>query len=214
VVELIIPNPVQPNRGRRGDTNCSAETPAAPAETNPAAHLARRAPRRRTYESRTYPHVACGTRPGAAGASSGRTTSGSPGMPMLTPQPAASGSRRRATAATRPARCPRTHTKAVTQHPHPPGHHSSHLADRLAGTVTIRALRFSPWDKLCGGVRCVGTRRASGFFRASFQQHERNQACGVPLVHIVSTPRAWVHDRSETHVVPVDARPQPFALLS
>jgi hypothetical protein len=50
--------------------------------------------------------------------------------------------------------------------------------------------------------------------RVSFQQHERNLACGVPLVHVVSTPRAGVHDRSETDVVAVDARPQPFALLS
>ena len=50
--------------------------------------------------------------------------------------------------------------------------------------------------------------------RISFQQHERNHARGVPLVHVVSTPRAGVHDRSETHVVAVDARPQPFALLS
>jgi hypothetical protein len=52
------------------------------------------------------------------------------------------------------------------------------------------------------------------FFSVSFQQHERNLACGVPLVHVVSTPRAGVHDRSETHVVAVDERPQPFALLS
>jgi hypothetical protein len=51
------------------------------------------------------------------------------------------------------------------------------------------------------------------FSRVSFQQHERNLACGVPLVHVVSAPRAGVHDRSETHVVAVDARPQPFALL-
>jgi hypothetical protein len=50
--------------------------------------------------------------------------------------------------------------------------------------------------------------------RISFQQHESNHTPGVPLVHVVPTPRAGVHDRSETHVVAVDKRPQPFALLT
>ena len=45
------------------------------------------------------------------------------------------------------------------------------------------------------------------------QQHERNDARRVPLVHVVSTPRTRVHQRSETHVVAVDERPQPLALL-
>ncbi len=77
-------------------------------------------------------------------------------------------------------------------------------------------------------IRAGGSRRRSAnpvttagsqstalrFSRASFQQHEGDQACGVALVHVVSAPRAGVHDRSEAHVVAVDARPQPFALLS
>jgi hypothetical protein len=59
-----------------------------------------------------------------------------------------------------------------------------------------------------------GLKSHEEFMAEVFQQHERNLACGVPLVHVVSTPRAGVHDRCETHVVAVDARPQPFALLS
>ena len=50
--------------------------------------------------------------------------------------------------------------------------------------------------------------------RISFQQDKRNHARGVPLVHVVASPRAGVHDRSQAHVVAVDERPQPFALLS
>jgi hypothetical protein len=52
------------------------------------------------------------------------------------------------------------------------------------------------------------------FSRISFQEHDRNHTPGVSLVHVVPTSRAEVHDRSETHVVAVDERPQPFALLS
>ena len=59
----------------------------------------------------------------------------------------------------------------------------------------------------------MGLGTAYAFPVIPFQQHEWNDARRVPLVHVVSTTRTRVHYGSETHVVAVDERPQPFALL-
>jgi hypothetical protein len=70
-------------------------------------------------------------------------------------------------------------------------------------SAPVTAPRLGPWPILFALVAILGV-----VLRHDWWQR------GVPLVHVVSTPRARVHDRGESHVVAVDEGPQPFALLS